>query len=375
MQVTQTLSQGLKHEFKVVLPASELAAKLESQLAEMRAKAQIKGFRPGKAPMSHLKKLYGKNLMGEVLQEAVNEANRKIVEDNKLRVASGPKLDFPEDRDVVEKALEAAGDFSFGRTFETLPAIEIGAFDDIAIERPVASVSEEEVETAMKQFSERLREYEPKTEDGAKAEKGDKVTIDFDGKLDGVPFEGGTGGDVDLVLGSGTFIPGFEEQLEGVTAGEKRLVKTRFPDDYTAANLAGKEAEFDVTVKTISGPKPLEVDDELAKKYGFESLEAMRAAVRANIEADFDKASREKLKRKLLDALDKRYSFELPPSLVEQEFEGIWREVEKERARPTALPRTSRARAKRICAPNIARSPSAACGWASCLPRSARAPA
>ncbi|ARN81712.1 trigger factor [Methylocystis bryophila] len=336
MQVTQTLSEGLKQEFKVVLPASDLAAKLETQLAEVRAKAQIKGFRPGKAPMAHLKKLYGKNLMGEVLQEAVNEANRKIVEDNKLRVASGPKLDFPEDRDLVEKALEATGDFSFVVTFETLPAFEVGSFDDISLERPVASVSDEEVEKAMSQFAERLREYEPKTEEGAKAEKGDKLTIDFEGKLDGVPFEGGTGGDVDLVLGSGTFIPGFEEQLEGVAKDEKRVVKTRFPDDYSATHLAGKEAEFDVTVKEVSGAKPMELDDELAKKYGFESLEAMRAAVRANIEADFDKASRDKLKRKLLDALDKRYSFELPPSLVEQEFEGIWREVEKERARPTS---------------------------------------
>ena len=332
MQVTQTLSEGLKQEFKVVLPASDLAAKLESQLAEVRAKAQIKGFRPGKAPISHLKKLYGRNIMGEVLQEAVNEANRKIVEDNKLRVASGPKLDLPEDRDVIEKLLQAAGDFAFVVSFETLPSFEIGSFDDISLERPVTPVSDEEVEKAMGQFAERLREYEPKPDEGAKAEKGDKLTIDFEGKLDGVPFEGGTGGDVDLVLGSGMFIPGFEEQLEGAAKGEKRLVKTRFPEDYSAANLAGKEAEFDVTVKEVSGPKPMELDDELAKKYGFDSLEAMRAAVRANIEADFDKASRDKLKRKLLDALDKRYSFELPQSLVDQEFEGIWREVEKERA-------------------------------------------
>jgi trigger factor len=334
MQVTQTLSEGLKQEFKVVLPASDLAAKLESQLAEVRAKAQIKGFRPGKAPISHLKKLYGKNIMGEVLQEAVNEANRRIVEDNKLRVASGPKLDLPEDRDIIEKVLEASGDFAFVVSFETLPSFEIGSFDDISLERPVALVSDDEVEKAMSQFAERLREYEPKAE-AAKAEKGDKLTIDFEGKLDGVPFEGGTGGDVDLVLGSGMFIPGFEEQLDGAAKGEKRLVKTRFPDDYSATNLAGKEAEFDVTVKEVSGPKPMEIDDALAKKYGFESLDAMRAAVRANIEADFDKASRDKLKRKLLDALDKRYSFELPQSLVEQEFEGIWREVENERAKPT----------------------------------------
>jgi len=334
MQVTQTLSEGLKQEFKVVLPASDLAAKLESQLAEVRAKAQIKGFRPGKAPIAHLKKLYGKSIMGEVLQEAVNDANRKIVEENKLRVASGPQLDLPEDRETIEKLLEAAGDFAFVVKFETLPTFEIGAFDDISLERPVATVSDEEVEKAVNQFAERLREYEPRAEDGAKAEKGDKLTIDFEGKLEGVPFEGGTGGDVDLVLGSGMFIPGFEEQLLGAAKGEKRLVKTRFPEDYSAANLAGKDAEFDVTVKEVSAPKPLDIDDELAKKYGFESLEAMRAAVRANIEADFDKASRDKLKRKLLDALDKRYSFDLPQSLVEQEFQVIWREVEKERAKP-----------------------------------------
>ncbi|MFY9656681.1 MAG: trigger factor [Methylocystis sp.] len=333
MQVTQTLSEGLKQEFKVVLPASDLAAKLESQLAEVRAKAQIKGFRPGKAPIAHLKKLYGKSIMGEVLQEAVNDANRKIVEENKLRVASGPKLDLPEDRETIEKLLEAAGDFAFVVSFETLPSFEVGSFDDISLERPVAPVSDEEVEKAVNQFAERLREYEPRAEEGGKAEKGDKLTIDFEGKLDGVPFEGGTGGDVDLVLGSGMFIPGFEEQLQGAAKGEKRLVKTRFPDDYSAANLAGKDAEFDVTVKEVSAPKPLDIDDELAKKYGFESLEAMRAAVRANIEADFDKASRDKLKRKLLDALDKRYSFDLPQSLVEQEFQGIWREVEKERAK------------------------------------------
>ena len=334
MQVTQTLSEGLKQEFKVVLPASDLAAKLESQLAEVRAKAQIKGFRPGKAPIAHLKKLYGKSIMGEVLQEAVNDANRKIVEENKLRVASGPQLDLPEDRETIEKLLEAAGDFAFVVKFETLPTFEIGAFDDISLERPVATVSDEEVEKAVNQFAERLREYEPRAEEGAKAEKGDKLTIDFEGKLEGVPFEGGTGGDVDLVLGSGMFIPGFEEQLLGAAKGEKRLVKTRFPEDYSAANLAGKDAEFDVTVKEVSAPKPLDIDDELAKKYGFESLEAMRAAVRANIEADFDKASRDKLKRKLLDALDKRYSFDLPQSLVEQEFQVIWREVEKERAKP-----------------------------------------
>jgi trigger factor len=332
MQVTQTLSEGLKQEFKVVLPAGDLAAKLETQLAEMRAKAQIKGFRPGKAPISHLKKLYGKSLMSEVLQEAVNEANRKIVDDNKLRIAAEPKLDFPGGQDEVEKALEAAGDFSFVVTFETLPSFELGSFDDISLERPIAPVTDEDVEKSLQALADRAREYEPKAE-GAKAEKGDKLTIDFTGKLDGVAFEGGTGGDVDLVLGSGSFIPGFEDQLDGAAAGEQRLVKVRFPDEYSARNLAGKDAEFDVTVKSVSAPKATEIDDEFAKKYGFDSLDALNTAVRGNLEADFAKASRDKFKRALLDALDTRYKFDLPASLVENEFTGIWREYEAERQR------------------------------------------
>lgn len=332
MQVTQTSSQGLKQEFKVVLPAGDLAAKLGAQLAEMQAKAQIKGFRPGKAPIGHLKKLYGKSIMGDVLQEAVNEANRKIVEDHQLRIAVEPKLDFPGGQDEVERALAAEGDFAFVVTFETLPKFDIGSFDDISLERPVAQVSDEDVEKALQSLADRAQEFEARAE-GAKAEKGDKLTIDFTGKLDGVAFEGGTGGDVDIVLGSGTFIPGFEEQLEGAGAGEQRLVKVKFPDDYSAAHLAGKDAEFDVTVKSVSAPKALGLDEELAKKYGFESLEAMQTAVRGNLEADFDKASRDKMKRALLDALDGRYAFELPESLVEQEFNNICGQHEQESRR------------------------------------------
>jgi trigger factor len=203
MQVTQTLTEGLKREFKVVLPASELSAKLQSQLDELKSKAQIKGFRPGKAPISYLKRVYGKGIMGEVLQEAVNEANRKIVEEHKLRIALEPRLDFPGGQAEVEKALEAEGDFSYLVAFETLPEIEIGSFDDISLERPVTEVSDADVDKALDGLADRAREYEAKGED-AKAAKGDKITIDFTGRLDGVPFEGGTGGDVDLVLGSGS---------------------------------------------------------------------------------------------------------------------------------------------------------------------------
>lgn len=332
MQVTQTSSQGLKQEFKVVLPAADLAAKLGAQLAEMQAKAQIKGFRPGKAPIAHLKKLYGKSIMGDVLQEAVNEANRKIVEEHELRIAVEPKLDFPGGQEELERALEAEGDLAFTVTFETLPKFEIGSFDDISIERPVAEVADADIDTALKNLADRAQEFEPRAE-GAKAEKDDKLTIDFTGKLDGVAFEGGTGGDIDLVLGSNTFIPGFEEQLEGAGVGEQRVVKVKFPEDYSAQHLAGKDAEFDVTVKAVAAPKSLEIGEELAKKYGFENFDAMKEAVKSNLEADFHKVSRDKLKRALLDALDSRYSFELPETLVEQEFNNIWSQHEAESRR------------------------------------------
>lgn len=332
MQVTQTSSEGLKQEYKVVLPAGDLAAKLAAQLVEVQAKAQIKGFRPGKAPIGHLKKLYGKSIMSEVLQEAVNEANRKIVEDHSLRVAVEPKLDFPGGQDEVERALAAEGDFAFTVTFETLPTFEVGALDDIAIERPVAEVAEDDITTALKNLADRVQEFEPRAE-GAKAENGDKLTIDFTGKLDGVAFEGGTGGDIDIVLGSNTFIPGFEEQLVGAGAGEERLVKVTFPADYSAQHLAGKDAEFEVTVKAVAAPTSLEIGEDLAKKYGFENFDAMKTAVKSNLEADFHKVSREKLKRALLDALDGRYSFDLPPTLVEQEFNNIWSQHEAESRR------------------------------------------
>lgn len=331
MEVTQTLSQGLKQEFKVVLPAGELSAKLQSQLATLQSTAQIKGFRPGKAPTSYLKKVYGKGLMGEVLQEAVNEANRKIIEDHGLRVALEPRLDFPGGQEEVEKALEAAGDFSYVVSFEVLPSFEIGSFDDIALERPVASVSEEDVGRAIDSLADRAREFEQKTGDDAKAAKGDRLILDFTGKIDGAPFQGGAGGDVHVVLGSSSFLPGFEEQLEGAAPGEQRVVKVRFPDDYSVAHLAGREAEFDVTVKAVETPKPLPIDDAFAAKYGFGWLIDLRKAVRANLEADYAKASRDKLKRALLDALDRKFSFELPEGLVEQEFASVWSQLEAER--------------------------------------------
>ncbi len=329
MQVTETLSQGLKREFQVVLAAAELAEKLEAQLADLKDKVRINGFRPGKVPSGHLKRLYGKSIMGDVVQNAVNEANRKIVEDNGLRLATEPKFDFPEDKDQMEKVLEATGDLNFSIAFEVLPAFEIGAFDDVELERPVATVSDDEVQQGLDRLAERNRVYNAR-EDGAAAQNGDKLTIDFVGKIGDEAFDGGTAEGVDLTLGSGSFIPGFESQLEGAKVGDERKVVVTFPADYSAAHLAGKEAVFDVKVKTVATPAAVEINDEFAKGFGFDSVDKLREAIKSNLQRDYDRASRDKLKRALLDALDKKYSFELPQGLVEQEFGGIWSQVEAE---------------------------------------------
>jgi trigger factor len=329
MQVTETLSQGLKRAYKVVLPAKDLAARLDGQLVEMKSKAKINGFRPGKVPVSYLKRVYGKSVMADVVQNAVTEANRKIVEDNGLRLANEPKIDFPTDQAEIERALAAEGDLSYSVNIEVLPKFEIGSFADVELERLVLKVTDPEVDEAMQRLGDRNRSFTPR-EAGEEAQSGDKTTIDFLGKIDDVAFEGGAGTDTDLVLGSNTFIPGFEDQLIGAKAGEERKVNVTFPETYGAANLAGKAAVFDVTVKAVAAPGAVEFNDEFAKGFGLEDLEKLKEAIRGNLQGEYDRMSGEKLKRALLDALDKRYSFELPESLVEQEFAGIWQQVEVE---------------------------------------------
>ena len=332
MQVTETSAQGLKRDFKVVVPAADLAAKLELQLADMKAKVRINGFRPGKVPTAHIRRLYGKSIMGEVVQEAVNAANRKIVEDNKLRLAGEPKLDIVGGQAEMEQVLEARGDLAFTVAVETLPAFDVGEFTDVAVEKIVVDVPESEVDEAVQRMADQQRAYNDKEGDAPVIAKGDKATIDFVGKIDGAAFEGGSGEGIDLVIGSKSFIPGFEEQIEGMSRGESRTISVSFPENYAAPRLAGKAAAFDVTVKNVAAPGELAIDDEFAKKFGFETLDAYRVAVRSSIEADMARGARIHTKRALLDALDGRYSFELPQGLVEQEFDGIWRSVTSEQA-------------------------------------------
>jgi trigger factor len=324
MQVTETLSEGLKREFKVVLPAGDLAARLDKELADLKDKVRINGFRPGKVPVAHLKRVYGRSIMGDVVQNAVNEANRKIVEEHGLRLALQPRIDFPTDQAEVEQALEAKGDLAFQVALEVLPKFDTGSFDDIKLERLTAEVKDAEVEQTLDRMANQNRPFAAKS---GKAETGDKVTVDFTGTIGGEPFEGGTGKDIDVVLGSDSFIPGFETQLLGIESGENRTINVKFPENYLAAHLAGKDAEFAVTAKNIAAPGAIGIDDEFAKGFGFESLDKLKEAVRANMAGEYAKATRDKLKRALLDVLDERYTFDLPEGLVSQEFNNIWQQV------------------------------------------------
>ena len=330
MQVTETLSQGLKREYKVVLPAAVLAERLNGQLTEMKDKVRINGFRPGKVPMEHLRKLYGKSVMGEVVQNAVNEANKKIVADHGLRLALEPKIDFPGDQAEVERVLEAKGDLAFTVNLETLPKFDVGSFEEVELVRLVAEIPDSELEAGLERLATRNRTFAVREDEHAIAAKGDRVTIDFTGKLGEEPFEGGAGTDVEVIIGSGSFIPGFEEQLEGIKAGEHRVLNVTFPEAYASPKLAGQAATFEVTAKAIAAPDALEMDEAFAKGFGFEGMDDLKKALRENLQRDNDKASRDKLKRSLLDALDKKYSFDLPEGLVGMEFANIWRQVEAE---------------------------------------------
>jgi trigger factor len=325
MQVTETLSQGLKREFKVVLPATELEQRLNSELATLKDRVRINGFRPGKVPVGHLRRVYGRSVMGDVVQNAVNEANRKIVEDNSLKLAFEPQIKFPENQDEIEKAMDAKGDLAFTVALEVLPVFDLIDVSDVTIKKPVVAVADTEINESLERMAKQNRTFEPK--DGEAAD-GDRVVVDFVGRIDGTEFEGGKGEDIRVELGSNTFIPGFEDQLVGLKAGDTKLVKVAFPTNYLAAHLAGKDAEFDVTVKEVEAPGALKIDDELAKGFGMESLDKLKDAVREAIQRDFDAQSRRKVKKELLDSLDAKYSFELPPSLVEQEFAAVWSQVE-----------------------------------------------
>jgi len=329
MQVTETRSEGLKREFKVSVPASELDARVNERLNEIKARVQLPGFRPGKVPVSHLKRVYGRSTMVEVIEATVRDANNQIVGDNKLRLAADPKVTLPTEQEALEQIIAGKTDLDYTVAIEVVPPIVLADFKDIKIDRVTADVDDKEIDEGIAHIAEQNRPYTPKAA-GEKAASGDRVTIDFTGSIDGVPFEGGTGGDVVVNIGSNSFIPGFEDQLIGVAAGDKKTISASFPPNYTNEALAGKAASFDVTVKSVEAPGQATVDDEFAKSLGLDSLAKLRDAVKTRLERDHTAASRQKVKRALLDEIDKRHQFEAPQTLVDDEFERVWKSVQTE---------------------------------------------
>jgi len=332
MQVTETLSEGLKREFKVSVPASELDTKVNQRLDELKGRVQISGFRPGKVPVSHLKRLYGRSAMAEVIEATVRDTNTQIFSERGFKLAGDPKVTLPTEQADVEKLIEGKSDLDYTVAIEILPPIELADFKTFKLTRLSADVADSEIDEAVNRIAEQNKPYAAKAP-GEKAAAKDRVTIDFTGSIDGKAFEGGTGGDVVVEIGSGTFIPGFEDQLIGAVAGEQRKIEASFPENYASAALAGKKAVFDTTVKTVETPQPVTVDDEFAKKLGLESLAKLRDAIKERIEREHTAMARQKLKRELLDQLDNSHKFAPPPSLVDDEFNRVWSSVTTEMER------------------------------------------
>jgi len=318
MQVSETLSEGLKREYKVVVDAADMEAKVTDKLTDLAKEAQMPGFRPGKVPVKILRRTYGRQLLGEVLEQTVNEATTETLEKHDLTPAMQPKIE------VV--SFDEGADLEYTIQLEVMPEFEPMDFASLTLERVVAEMAEGEVDERVGSLAQQFKEFTEAAE-GQAAQDGDTVVIDFKGIVDGELFDGGTAEEHSLELGSNSFIPGFEEQLVGVKKDDELAVKVTFPEEYQAENLAGKEAEFAVTVREVKVPLPVSVDDALAEKLGLENLQALKDAVREQSEKDFATISRTKLKRVLLDALAEGHDFAVPPSLVDGEFEQIWNQV------------------------------------------------
>lgn len=324
MEVINESAEGLDRRFTVRVSAAELDQRLVKRLERMKGRLHLKGFRKGKAPLSHLKKVYGRGIMGEIVQEVVSETAMKTFSDRNLQPAHAPHPHFKGDMDAV---ISGKADLEYDVHGEILPTFEPMDVSKLELTRLVADVQEADLEEALKSVADNQKTYDPRPA-GAKAESGDQLVIDYVGRIDGVEFEGGKGEDQTIVLGSGRFIPGFEDQLVGARAGDDVTVKTTFPDDFGSEALAGKAAEFRVNVKSVMAPKAVAIDDELAKKLGLDDLAALRNALKARLENEYRQLSRGHLKRALLDKLDAAHAFDLPKGMVEAEFESIWRQVE-----------------------------------------------
>jgi trigger factor len=329
MQVTETLNEGLKHEFKINVPASDLDAKADAKLVDMKDKVRLNGFRPGKVPVAHLKKLYGRSVMAETIDQTIRDTNTQIFTERGFRLAAEPKVTMPTEKDEVEELLSGKSDLTYTVAIEVVPQIKLADFKGFSLEKPVAEITDTEINEAIQRIADANRAFAAKGE-GAKAESGDRVTINFTGRINGEAFEGGTGEAIQVVIGTGQFIPGFEEQLIGIGVGETRTLKVAFPKNYMSEKLAGQPAEFETTATAIEAPQKTEINDEFAKSLGLESLDKLKDAARERLSAEFTAATRQKVKRTLLDRLDEAHQFEAPPTLIEEEFNLMWNSIKAE---------------------------------------------
>ena len=351
MQVTETSAEGLKREFRVVVPAGELEEKVTDRLGEIGRTIQLRGFRPGKVPMQILRQRFGTSVLGEVLENTLQGTSAEAIREHNLRPALPPKVDIV--------SFSEGTDLEYKMSLEVLPDIPEPSFADLDIERLVVEVPDEDVDRAI----ERIAEQQRKTEIAERpAESGDIIVVDVEGRSGEQEIPGASGKDRRIALGSGGFIPGFEEQLIGAGAGEHRTVRVTFPEDYGVPDFAGKEAVFEVEVKEVRQRLPAVIDDELGKAVGLESLAELREEVRQQMQRDYEAASRLRLKRSLLDKLAQSYDFAVPPGMVELEFDNIWRqhEAEKERAAQSESPAAEAASAVSEESPETAAEGSAA---------------
>ncbi len=330
MQIVEKSVEGLSRVYGVTVSSAILTEKVEAKIAEITPTMNIKGFRPGKVPAAHVRKMFGKSIRGEIVEQTINESTQKVLEDNKLRPAGEPDL-RPEGN--LQDVVEGTADLLFDIAIEVMPEFEPTDLGAISLSRPIYEPTEAEVTEALEELAKSNRTYAPRTGKSLKAKDGDQLVIDYVGTVDGVAFEGGTATDADLTLGSGQFIPGFEEQLVGAKPGDQVDVKVTFPEPYQAVHLAGKDAVFAVTVKEVKAPVASKADDALAERLGVENLEKLRELLKTNLQSQYAGASRFKVKRALLDVLDEKHVFDLPPKMVEAEFGQIWDQVQDDKAR------------------------------------------
>ncbi len=324
MQVTETLSEGLKRGFTVVVPAADIESRRTARLTDLGKQLRLPGFRPGKVPLPVVRQRYGTAVDAEVLEQSVNEATQQVLSDRGLRPALQPKVD------VVSRTPDKNTDLEFKVEIELMPEISPPDFSGIALTRLRAEVAGEDVDRALAEIAGRARDFEDVSEDRG-AETGDMVTVDFTGSIDGTPFPGGAGTDTDVEIGGSGFIPGFSEQIAGMRPGETRAITVTFPEAYHAAELAGKEAQFEITAKKLRRPLVPALDDALAEKLGFEGLDEVRQAISQRMQREYDQLGRMRLKRELLDALAERADFPVPEGMVQGEFAQIWQRIEADK--------------------------------------------